>query len=163
MLEVYVLVERKKGAIQKFFSIFLLVLAVVAFLTCCINSAFLTVSVIALIAWFVLRYVGNMEYEYSYFDGDLKFARVMNKSRRKNCKGYQMGDVLLIAPAGHEKIKQYEGQGVAKVLNYTSHKKEVPYYEMIIKQQDNLIKVKFEPDEKYLDAVCIKYRSKVVR
>ena len=105
----------------------------------------------------------NKEFEYSFFDGDVRFAKVMNKSRRKALKSFSMDEVIQIAPAGDRCVYKYENDQSVKVIDYTSGYKDVPYYDMIVKNQDQISLIKFEPDEKYLDAVCVKYAQKVVR
>ena len=50
-----------------------------------------------------------------------------------------------------------------KVLDYTSQIKDQPYYEMVVQKEGNTYLIKFEPDDKYLDAVQVKYAQKVIR
>ena len=102
------------------------------------------------------------EFEYSYFDGEVRFAKVLNKNRRKSLGGYPMDDVIQIAPAGDRSVSQYEREGV-KVIDYTSHDKDTAYYDMVLKKEGETLLIKFEPDDKYLEAVEFKYRQKVIR
>ena len=62
----------------------MLVLAVVSLLAACLTSGItLPVALVCGIVWFVL--MGNSkEFEYSYFDGEVRFAKVLNKNRRKS-------------------------------------------------------------------------------
>ena len=52
---------------------------------------------------------------------------------------------------------------ILKVLDYTSQVKDQPYYEMVIQKEGDTYLIKFEPDDKYLDAVQVKYAQKVIR
>ena len=75
---------------------------------------------------------------------------------------YPMDDVIQIAPAGDRSVSQYEREGV-KVIDYTSHDKDTAYYDMVLKKEGETLLIKFEPDDKYLEAVEFKYRQKVIR
>ena len=107
-------------------------------------------------------YLNSKEFEYSYFDGEVRFAKVLNKNRRKSLGSYPMDDVIQIAPAGDRSVSQYEREGV-KVIDYTSHDKDTAYYDMVLKKEGETLLIKFEPDDKYLEAVEFKYRQKVIR
>lgn len=53
--------------------------------------------VFGLIAYLMIM-AQNTEFEYSYFDGELRFAKIKNKSRRKRLGIYSMESVAAIAP-----------------------------------------------------------------
>ena len=164
MTEVYVLVPRIKTGAIRFISIFLLVLTIGFLLVSCVGMYFLPVAMLAGLGWFLFNYMSNKEYEYSYFDGDVRFARITNKARRKALKGYTMEEVIQIAPSGDRSVSKFEMDKTAKVKDDTSGRKNAPYYVMVVSNGANGQSIiKFEPDKAYLDAVCIKYRQKVVR
>lgn len=163
MYEVYVLVERKKTIVNVLIASLFLALGIVCLLLACSYPTAICFTIAFVALWFLFQFRMNTEYEYSYFDGEVRFARVMNKSRRKSLKTFTMDDVIMIAPAGDRGIYKYENDTNVKVIDYTSGIKDVPYYEMVMKNGEQLSMIKFEPDEKYLDAVCIKNGQKVVR
>ena len=105
----------------------------------------------------------NYEFEYSYFDGDLKFAKIINKSRRKRLPGYKMDEVIAIAPTGDSSVSRYEEDSSAKIKRYLSGYKNAKIYVLVVKGTEGQNLVYFEPDERYLDAVCVKYGYKVRR
>jgi hypothetical protein len=72
-----------------------------------------------------------------------------------------MEEVIQIAPAGDHSIYQYENDRSVKVTRYTTSQKDAKIYVLVVKVQEGLELVYFEPDEKYLDAVCKKYGYKV--
>ena len=148
-MEVYVLVPVRKTVVAKVVGTLMLVLAVVSLLASCLTSGItLPVALVCGIVWFVL--MGNSkEFEYSYFDGE-------------SLGSYPMDDVIQIAPAGDRSVSQYEREGV-KVIDYTSHDKDTAYYDMVLKKEGETLLIKFEPDDKYLEAVEFKYRQKVIR
>lgn len=165
MMEVFVIVPTNRPIWMRLLACLSLALSVTSlfFMLMTGNLAFLPLCAAFGGIFYFVHISSNREYEYSYFDGDVRFARITNKSRRKRLKGYTMEQVLKIAPAGDDSVLQYEKDNRVTVKDYTSKKKQNPYYEMIVKDSENIILYKVELDDKYLDAVCIKYASKVVR
>lgn len=164
MFEVYVLVERKKPAIVRIFAICMLVMGIFGILCSCITPIFMMPGFLFIVIWVLLWFFNNVEYEYSYFDGDVRFAKIMNKSKRKRLKGYNIDAVEIIAPAGDRSLYKYTQDSSVKKVDYTSHEKNVPYYQMAARIEDQgVVLISFEPDEKYLDAICVKYPQKVIR
>ena len=108
MLEVYVFVEKKKSLVMK-------ILILLLFL---VGAYFMYASLVGLIIFFALAApliaLGwflrgrNLEFEYSYFDGDFRFAKIFNKQKRKDLTGYEAENVIVIAPKGDRSIYKYE-------------------------------------------------------
>lgn len=164
MFEVYVLVARKKSLANVLLASLFLALGIVFLLLICTgNLMMLTLSVIAFALFYFFQFRTNKEFEYSFFDGECRFAKVMNKSRRKRLQVFSMEDVVQIAPAGDRCVYKYETDASIKKYDYTSGIKGTPYYVMIHRKGETFELIKFEPDEKYLDEVCKKYAPKVVR
>jgi len=164
MFEVYVLVEKKK-------SLFLKILTVLFFL---IGAYFLYATFVGLFIFFAVAipflalgwyfHTKQMEFEYSYFDGEFRFAKIFNKQKRKDLRGYNVEDVIIIAPEGDRSLHNYEKNPQVKTRDLSSgYKNEGKVYCLVAKTEERYEMTKFEPDEKYLDAVCIKYRQKVIR
>lgn len=163
MLEVYVLVERKKSLIMKILTVF-----------CFVAGAYLMyVSLLGLIIFFALAapllalgvFLKNrsIEHEYSYFDGDFRFAKIISKQKRKELIGYDIENIVIIAPKGDRSLYQYENNPQVKTRDLSSKTKDAKLYGMVAKTEEGYHMTWFEPDERYLDAVCIKYRQKVIR
>lgn len=163
MLEIYVLVEQKKTMAKRLLACFFLAITIAFLLMGCMNMYILPLAFLTGGLWYLFQFRSSKEFEYSYFDGEVRFAKVMNKSRRKSLCVHTMEDVLQIAPAGDRSLYKYETDSSVKKLDYTSGEKGRPYYEIVIKNDADLKLIKFEPDEKYLDAVCMKYAQKVIR
>lgn len=164
MYEVFVLVPVRKPFWVTFASVISLFLGIGSLLLACGSMIFSILFVVFGLLWYFLTFQAYMEYEYSYFDGEVRFARVMNKSRRKTLEVYNMNDVVTIAPAGDRSVYNYENDKSIKVKDYTSHKKGVPCYDLVIKKDSgSTLLIKYEPDDEYLDAVQVKYAQKVVR
>lgn len=161
-MEVFVLVAKKKNILLQFFSTLLLVTGVVTVVLSFIGLyMFLPFAIMEVAIGYVLskRYI---EYEYSYFDGDVRFAKIINKSKRKTLKGYSMEDVQIIAPIGDRSVQHYLNESGVKVRDMRSGNPKAKVYAMVVRAEGTQL-VKFEPDEQYLDAICIKYRPKVIK
>uniref|UniRef100_UPI0040561FAD DUF6106 family protein n=1 Tax=Agathobacter sp. TaxID=2021311 RepID=UPI0040561FAD len=163
MLEVYVLADRKKSFLERCLSNGLILLGVVfLYATLFYSFVLISLSVLAFILGFIFTR-RRTEYEYSYFDGDVRFAKIINKSKRKNLRGYVMDNILIIAPEGDRSVYNYENDAQAKKRDLSTGRKDVKVYVMVAKTESGMEVTRFEPDEKYLDAVCVKYPQKVIR
>lgn len=96
MFEVYVLVEKKKPVFVRIFAIVALVLGIFGILCTCITPIFMAPGFLSIVIWALLTFGNNVEFEYSYFDGDVRFAKIFNKSKRKRLKGYNIECVQII-------------------------------------------------------------------
>ena len=162
MTEVYVLVERKKSTLMRVVTAAVLAIGILFALFSMIAPLFLSGALILLVVWYFFLFRSSKEYEYSFFDGELRFAKIMNKSRRKRLRVFTMDEVIQIAPAGDRSIYKYEQDNTVKKIDYTSGNKDVPYYNLIMKNEDGINMISYEPDDKYLDAICVKYGQKVI-
>jgi len=163
-MEVYVLVPKKKNILVHVCGLASLITGILSlFFTAIGLFVFLPVAVAGIILGVFLR-SRNYEYEYSYFDGDFRFAKIYNKQKRKDLRGYNVEDVIVIAPEGDRSLHNYEKNPQVKTRDLTSgYKNEGKVYCLVAKTEERYEMTKFEPDEKYLDSVCVKYRQKVVR
>lgn len=163
MTEVYVLVERRKSTLMRVMTAAVLAIGILFALFSMIAPLFLSGALILIVVWYFFLFRSSKEYEYSFFDGELRFAKIMNKSRRKRLRVFTMDEVIQIAPAGDRSIYKYEQDNTVKKIDYTSGNKDVPYYNLIMKNEDGINMISYEPDDKYLDAICVKYGQKVIR
>ena len=161
MPEVYVLVEKKQSMGFKVARIAVLILAIASLIINFAIPLFLIVPLILFLVWGVMQFLSYREFEYSYYDGTLRFTKIRNKSSRKALMEVSMENVLVIAPKGDRSLMSYHQNG-ATVKNYTSHDSEANYYEVVVNTENGTTCIMIEPDEKFLEAVCIKYRQKVV-
>ncbi len=163
MYEVYVLVEKKKPAYMTFFGVFSIVMGILSVLALVVGLYFFFPTAVFgfLLGYFFLT--RKLEFEYSFFDEDVRFAKIINKSRRKKLPGHKMSEVMSIAPSGDPSVYKYENDSTAKIRKYQSGNKDTKVYVMVVKGEKGLELIYFEPDEKYLDAVCMKNGHKVRR
>ena len=163
MFEVYVLVEKKKSVILSFFSVFSYVMGALSALAVVLGIYFFVpTAVFGIILGFFLQ-TRRYEFEYSYFDGEVRFAKIINKANRKKLPGYNMAEVIAIAPIGDASVAQYEKDSKVTVRKLQSGYANRKLFVMVAKGEKGVELVYFEPDDKYLDAVCVKYGYKVRR
>lgn len=162
-MEIYTLIKRKKSIGMIFLAWFFVALGIISLLFLCMGVAlaFLFAAAFFAIAYFLIS-GQNREFEYNYFDGELRFAKIRNKSRRKSLGTYDMDAVVTIAPAGDRSVYNYENDKSAKILDYTS-RSGAPYYDIVIKNSNQTILIKAELDDEYLSAIEKKYKMKVKR
>lgn len=164
MLEVFVLVKKKRSILMQFACAVVFMLALITLFFSCFIQFLIIAAVVLACIWYLMQFQTNLEYEYSYFDGEVRFAKIMNKSYRKTLRSYSMDEVIAIAPSGDRSVYRYEMNSKIKCKNYTSGYAGEPYYVMVVHAQGiGDLMIKFQPDEEYLDAVCMKYGQKVVR
>ena len=163
MSEIFMLVEKKKSVFMHLLYALLLFLTVLfAFGMFVISPLCLTFAVLfGALTWLVRTRC--TEFEYSYFDGDLKFTKIKSKSKRKPIQLYNMDEVTIIAPEGDQSVYNYENNSGLKVKNLTSRDKNARVYVMVAKGKEGNELVKFEPDDRMLDAMCVKYGYKIKR
>lgn len=130
----------------------LIALTALSFLLFMTGNLIFTILFIALIFvdYYVLRRM-DVEYEYTYFDGGLDIAKVMNKQFRKEIFSTDLKeDMEIVAPSDHADLKYHQ---VEKTLDYSSQIPEHKTYTMVTKWKGQKVKVVFEPNEKLLNSM----------
>ena len=100
---------------------------------------------------------------YTYYDGDLRFAKIRNKAKRKKIAYLSMDDVLTIAPKGDRSIYKYENDRSVTVKNIASGNADAKLYEAVCKGENGITRYEFEPDEDMLNAIMVKYPRSVIK
>lgn len=164
MSEKLVIVPKRRTMGKKIFDIALFaVTCVLLVLAMLLPFVFAIPAVLGAVLWYFLSFRSDIEYEYTYYDGELRFARIKAKSRRKNLGTVQMEDVLAFAPKGDRSVYKYENDRSLGYKNYTSGRPDAKVYELICKGEKGVNRYEIEPDEEMLDAICVKYARVVVK
>lgn len=165
MQEKLVIVPRKLSSSGKLRNMIILLAACVCLLLAFFVRPFVFFIPGLILAgvWIWLAYFSDVEYEYTYYDGELRFAKIINKARRKNLANVNMEDVLILAPKGDRSVYKYETDQNIKCKNLTSGIVDAKIYEVIYKSENGTIRYEFEPDEEMLDAMLIKYSRIVIK
>lgn len=165
MREQLIFVPKKVTTAKKILNILWFALACICFL----GATFIAPAVFMLPAlgfsllWFFMQFHSNIEFEYTYLDGDLKFAKIRNKAKRKGIARISMDDVLQIAPKGDRSVYKYENDNSVKTKKLTSGDPEAKVYVLVSKSENAVTKYEFEPDEDMLNAIMVKYPRVVIK
>ena len=124
---------------------------------------FLIPAVLVGILWFFVAFRSDVEYEYTYYDGELRFAKVTAKRKRKGLAKVQMDDVIAFAPKGDRSVYKYENDNGLSYKDLTSQNPEKKVYEFVFKGEKGINRYEIEPDEEMLDEILIKYPRAVIK
>lgn len=98
----------------------------------------------------------NVEYEYVFCDGQLDFDKIMGNSKRKNALRIDFDKVEIMAPANSHALDGYTYQQL-KVKDFSSLRSDAKVYAVVVRDNESLLKVLFEPNEKMIN--CIKQKA----
>lgn len=164
MREKLVIVPKRRSTGKKIFDIALFVLTCVLFVLAMMYPVvFSVLAVVCAVLWFFLCFRGQVEFEYTYYDGELRFAKIQAKSKRKNLGSVQMDDVLAFAPKGDRSVYKYENDKSLGYKNLTSGNPDAKVYELVFKGEKGVNRYEIEPDEEMMDAILVKYSRLVVK
>ena len=165
MHEKLVIVPRKNAGGHKigmivFFVLTCLCLLLSMFVTPII---FLVPTILFGVIWYLFAFRSEVEYEYTYYDGDLRFAKIKNKSKRKKIANINMEDVMTIAPKGDRSVYKYENDKNITFKNIASGEQGNKVYELVCKGEKGIERFEFEPDEDMLNEIMVKYPRAVIK
>ena len=121
MHEKLVIVPRKKSTVKKILNVVWFVLACLCFLFAMwVPILFAVPAIIFAIIWYFQAFRSDIEYEYTYYDGEFRFARIKAKRKRKGLGRVQMEDVLALAPKGDRSVYKYENDNSLACKDLTS-------------------------------------------
>ena len=164
MHEKLVIVPRKKSTVKKILNVVWFVLACLCFLFAMwVPILFAVPAIIFAIIWYFQAFRSDIEYEYTYYDGEFRFARIKAKRKRKGLGRVQMEDVLALAPKGDRSVYKYENDNSLACKDLTSGESGTKIYELVFKGEKGINRYEFEPDEEMLDAVMVKYPRAVIK
>lgn len=164
MSEKLVIVSKRRTTGKKIFDIALFVLTCIFLvLAMVVPFIFAIPALIGAVLWYFLSFRSDVEYEYTYFDGELRFAKIKGKSRRKSLGEVQMNDVLAFAPKGDRSVYKYENDKSLGYKNLTSGNPDAKVYELVFKGEKGVNRYEIEPDEAMMDEILIKYSRLVIK
>lgn len=164
MREKLVIVPKVKTTGKKILNIALFVLTCAMFVVAILMPGLFSIPAIVLaVIWYFLTFQSDMEFEYTYYDGELRFAKIRAKRRRKNLGEVRMEDVLAFAPRGERSVYKYENDNSLSYKNLTSGRTDAKVYELVFKAEKGICRYEFEPDEDMLDAIRVKYPRSVIK
>lgn len=123
---------------------------------------FLLAAGMIVLDYFCIRRL-NVEYEYALTMTDLDVAKIMAKEKRKHLITIDLKQAIVIAPESHAKATAAEKENqVSKELDYTSGNIGRKVYVILVKQDNQNVKLRFEPSENMLHGIRKQLPSKTV-
>ncbi len=104
------------------------------------------------------------DYEYNLENGVFTIDVIKGKRRRKTVHTFNLKDMEVAAPNWHDAVAQYRKNGGSVSLpkyDYTSYDDDIPYYTMIVTEDNRKIKLLLDLDSEMLDAIKRMYPQKV--
>ena len=86
----------------------------------------------------------NVEFEYSYFSGDITIDKIFSKQSRKRVLSANLKEIDIVAPSDSEELRRY---GQLKALDCSSGEQGRKTYVMITEYKNEKVKVVIEPKE----------------
>lgn len=163
MNEKLVIVPKKNTVGKKILNMVWFALALLLLLAAFLRPIFFLAAMAFAAVWYFQAFQSDIEYEYTYFDGEFRFAKIKAKRKRKNLGQVEMEDVVAIAPKGDRSVYKYETDRNLTCRNLTSGEPDAKVYELVCKGEKGYCRYEFEPDEEMLDAVMVKYPRTVIK
>lgn len=127
-------------------------ITVVTFLLGLVNQLAFFAGIILVVIDYFLFTSWDLEFEYLYVNGTLDIDKIMSKSKRKRVKSLDMQKLEMIAPIDSYHLDSYKN-GKFTELDVSSGVKENKLYVMIINDNNERLKVIFEPNDRILDSI----------
>ncbi len=120
---------------------------------------FLAVALLVWVTYLVFRNT-NIEYEYSFFDGDLQVDKILNKKARKKLHTFPMSKMEFMAPEGSHHLGGQAGN--RKQYDYSANNEELKNYVAVLYDEKNQVsELKFTPNEELFNRLKNTYARKV--
>ena len=145
-----VLVDKKVSVVNVILRYLCIALAIFCVLVSIIvyPGILLVPAIIFAVFWYLLKIASQIEWEYTYIEGRLSFARIKAKRKRKNIAN---------------ELYNYHNNNQLSVKDCSSKQPGAKTYEVIYKNGSGLGDIIFEPDENMLDMICNRNAKKVIR
>ena len=118
-------------------------------------------ALVAVIADIVMIYFlpnPHIDFEYVFVDGQIDFDRIIAENARKNMCRTDLEKTEVVAPEGSHYLDGFQN---LPIQDYSSRNEEDRQYIIVAKGEKGNIKIRFTPDERLLDQMKTKSRSKI--
>lgn len=94
----------------------------------------------------------NYEYEYAYMDGELDVDKIITKSKRKRMNSFDFKRLEIVAPADSQEALRLENSKY-RTFDYTSNMPDARVYVAYVMNNDEMVRLLFEPNEALLKEI----------
>lgn len=121
-----------------------------------IIPACMLVGIILIIAFLIPT--NRIDYEYIFVDGQIDFDRILKGEKRKTMKRIDFEKVEVVAPEKSHALDSYQN---GTIYDYSSGISSDKHYIVVHLGEKGLERIRFTPDEKMLEKMKMKARSKM--
>ena len=89
----------------------------------------------------------DLEYEYLYVNGELDIDKIMSKQKRKRVFSGDISALELMAPSQSHELDHYRSRSDIKAKDFSSGKQDAKTFTMILKKEQGIEMVTFEPSD----------------
>ena len=100
----------------------------------------------------------KVDYEYVFVDGQIDFDRIIADANRKSMRRTDLEKTEVVAPEGSHALDCFKS---LPLEDYSSGNPEDKPYIMVVKGDKGNLKIRFTPDERLLEQMKMKARSKI--
>ena len=104
----------------------------------------------------------DLEYEYTFVNGELDVDKIMAKTRRKRCAVFTMEQTELIAPEGAQQLEQFRNMS-CRTMDFSSGIADHKKYIMYTSCNNEMVRAVLEPSERMLNDMWNASPRKVIR
>ena len=99
--------------------------------------------------WYLWKRWDCVEFEYSYYNGELDIDRIMGREARKRVFSVSAKEMEVLAPTGSDQLRPFQD---LKVLDCSSNTGSQTY-ELVAKVKEQNVRVVFEPNDVILQGM----------
>lgn len=129
-----------------------------------ISQGFMLPGFLMVVLYLGYNLFSEKEYEYTLEGDELCIDVIMGKRFRKNAHELDLKKMEVLAPPRHENVSRYRKDAGGEKLpkyDYTSYEENIPYYTMIIVEDQQKVKILLDLEEDMLQTIKRKYPQKV--
>ncbi len=121
------------------------------------NIATFIASVLVVLCVLFFPRMNSIEYEYVFCDGQLDFDKIMGNAKRKTVLRIDFDKVEIMAPVKSHSLDSFNHIQQLKLKDFSSQNPEAKVYAIIVRHNNEISKILFEPNEKMI--ACIKQKA----
>ena len=142
------IVKKEKTAKDSLIKVLLIIGTAVAVLSLMVLGwvSLILIAVFAVADFFVMPTL-DLEYEYLYVNGEIDIDKIMSKQKRKRVFSGDTASLELLAPTQSHELDHYKSRTDIKKSDFSSGRKDPKTYTMILKKEQGMEMVIFEPSE----------------
>lgn len=106
-----------------------------------------------IIAFTIIKFRSyDYEYEYIYMDGELDVDKIIARSKRKRMNSFDFKKLEIMAPVGSQEALRLE-YSKYKTFDYTSNTPDAKVYVAYVMNNNETVRLLFEPSEKLIKEI----------